>query len=411
MHSVKVTIEGGFWDSQLYAGDLILFTDDGAVQKMDWRAHINAIADANPDLQTALRVAFMDGDLFYNEKVRKILKDPAIDSTIRDQLEKLAKQAHSCVARADGKSFKVKSPFDFYPADTDIYYGTVLAAGEKGLYSCRSSKIHPGASPVGTRRHDASFLQVKASQRYTTVAAAGGGDGLFEFAFEPEERAESLGREKRLSPRPCKACEWSFESVLGWTETDAFLAKFKEEKHNREKIRRFDRVIGVDEIFNEADINSGRGGGLFWGSREKLYKLDKGGISVIDLIENESVRKREVSDTGDSGASAHFKGTITSGIVETDVIATGTAPFGTVIELSDRVVVLRSDGLVDDFMGEPVHWRVFPRSNHYSNQLHIVYEDRIEIVSFVHDYFVDQTEKKFGFYRQGGSRVETGTFL
>ncbi len=46
-----------------------------------------------------------------------------------------------------------------------------------------------------------------------------------------------------------------------------------------------------------------------------------------------------------------------------------------------------------------MHWRVFPRSDHYSNQLHIIYDDRLEIVSFVHDYFVDQSSKLSGFKR------------
>jgi len=50
-------------------------------------------------------------------------------------------------------------------------------------------------------------------------------------------------------------------------------------------------------------------------------------------------------------------------------------------------------------VGESVHWRVFPRSENYSNQLHIIYEDHIQIVSFVHDYFVDQSQKLLGFAR------------
>jgi hypothetical protein len=68
-----------------------------------------------------------------------------------------------------------------------------------------------------------------------------------------------------------------------------------------------------------------------------------------------------------------------------------------VIEYPTRLVVLRSDGEIETFEGEPVHWRVFPRSEHYSNQLHIIYEDSVVIVSFVHDYFLDQKAKLLGF--------------
>ena len=46
--------------------------------------------------------------------------------------------------------------------------------------------------------------------------------------------------------------------------------------------------------------------------------------------------------------------------------------------------------------GEPINWRVFPRSKFYENHLHIVYPDRLEILSFNDDYFVDQEKKKAG---------------
>ncbi|MNR50554.1 hypothetical protein D3C85_1700850 [compost metagenome] len=84
-----------------------------------------------------------------------------------------------------------------------------------------------------------------------------------------------------------------------------------------------------------------------------------------------------------------------------EVISTGTAPFGTVIELCDRLIIVRSDGVVESFDEEPLHWRIFPRSEHYSNQLHIIYEDRVLIVSYVHDYFVDQCAKLSGFSKGG----------
>jgi hypothetical protein len=408
MRPVKIIIEGGFWDSQIYSGVLMLFTDNGSIQRVDWRSQVNTIADENADLQTALRVAFVDGDLFYNEKVRKILKDPAIDQVIRSQLAELSARDLAVAVGSSGSAFEVKSPFDFYPADTDIYYATIIAAGESGLYSCRSSKLHaPTAKPKSVRHHDASFLQVKASARYTAVAAAAGNDGLFEFGFEPEDRSATLTNETKLSPRPCKACEWSFESVLGWSESSAFLAKFKEEKYQREKIRLFERVIDVNEIFKEAGNGSDARHGVSWGAREKLYRFGEDGITVVDL----SHKERRKKDVGDDGGAARLRGVIKASISQDEVIATGTASFGTVIELPDRVTVLRSDGHVDEFAGEPVHWRIFPRSDLYSNQLHLIYEDRIEIVSFVHDYFVDQAEKMLGFYRGGGSEIRTDTFL
>ena len=36
------------------------------------------------------------------------------------------------------------------------------------------------------------------------------------------------------------------------------------------------------------------------------------------------------------------------------------------------------------------------RSKQYENQLHVVYEDRLEIFSFNHDYFINQKSKLSG---------------
>ncbi len=56
------------------------------------------------------------------------------------------------------------------------------------------------------------------------------------------------------------------------------------------------------------------------------------------------------------------------------------------------------EGENDFLAGEPTNWRVFPRSEDYVNQLHVVYEDHLDIFAFTHDYFVsDQASKMAGF--------------
>lgn len=100
MQPVKIVIEGGYWDSQIYSGELILLDANGALHKIDWRQAVDSIASQNGTVQTALRVAFSDSDLFYNPKVRKILTDPQIAAPIKGQLAENAtlsavKQFHS----------------------------------------------------------------------------------------------------------------------------------------------------------------------------------------------------------------------------------------------------------------------------------------------------------------------------
>lgn len=78
------------------------------------------------------------------------------------------------------------------------------------------------------------------------------------------------------------------------------------------------------------------------------------------------------------------------------IVSAKVALFGTVVELQNGLRVIPSAGAVVRLDGEPVCWRVFPRSYHYENQMHIIYDDRMEVLSFNHDYFVDQKSKLSG---------------
>jgi hypothetical protein len=80
-----------------------------------------------------------------------------------------------------------------------------------------------------------------------------------------------------------------------------------------------------------------------------------------------------------------------------DVISGAVTLFGIVIECEHAMVVVQSDGNVTTIAGEPINWRVFPRSKHYENQLHLIYEDRLDIYSFNQDYLVSQSGKRLGF--------------
>lgn len=400
MRSVKITIAGAYWDSQIYSGELLLFDGDGAIHRIEWRDVIDGIAEKNPDVQTAIRVAFSDSDLFYNQKVRKILCDPQIEAPIKLQLSSLAKLSMSATKQDWHVYWRTEdTPFDFLPTDTEVYYNHILAGGNEGLFSVPRSGVATGRlfAKRTTKHHDAGILQVRASDRYTAVAAAAGEDGLFEFAFRRDED-DVLDEKRQLAKRSCSSCDWAFQSVMGWTAGNAFLASFRQQKdpNTRRSTRTFDRIIETTEMFDEPHLSGSRGG-FTWGSREKVYRISERGVEVATYL---PVPPREKK--GKAKAAPRLfnqRGSLKLDFDATSAIATGTAPFGTVLEFDDRLVVLRSDGAVDQFLGEPVHWRVFPRSEHYSNQLHIIYDDRLEIVSFVHDYFVDQSSKLSGFKR------------
>lgn len=400
MQPVSVIISGSFWDSQIYSGELNLFGAEGSFHRINWSDLVDELASERPEIQTALRVAFSDSDLFYTQKVRKILRDPDIESIIKRQLTNLSSLSVEADAQRWQKHWRVcDSPFDFLPIDSDIYYHYVLAAGDEGLFSSfRSTGTSKSLNKGAQKHHDGKLLQVKASHHSTAVAAAAGDDGLLEFSFKSQS-VQLLESQRTLARRPCSACDWAFQSIFAWDATSAYLANFRKERDPRSnKIARIlDAVIGEEEFFLAPVATDAS---YVWGSQEKIFRVsNSGGLDVVNYVP--PAERKDTESQATKPRPSLFK-TLGSAKIRIDpelIVATGTAPFGSIIELPDRLIVLRSDGERNEFHGEPLHWRVFPRSDHYSNQLHIVYEDHIQIVSFVHDYFVEQNSKLTGFAR------------
>ena len=403
MKPVRITIEGNFWDSQIYASELTLFGADGTIHRINWAWLIDELARQHSSAQTAIRVAFADGELFYMEKVQKMLRDPSIENIVKQQLDELAALCISGSQTQWNTYWQVgATPFDFLPTDTDIYYYRLFASGDDGVYSTSRSASTDSQGRRSIKHHDGRVLQIKASNQNTAVAAAGGADGLFELTFNSKNR-NFIDRTANVTHNACNACDWAFESIIAWSDESAFFARFRENidpQNKRKKLRTFDTILSQEQIFGEQRLRT-RSNTRVWGSHEKLFCISSEGLEILDYtpppsgtIEQNSLLPPK-SDFASKGQLNPSK--LGPKFDPAMIIATGTAPFGTVLEYATQLVVLRSDGGIETFEGEPVHWRVFPRSEHYSNQLHIIYEDSVVIVSFVHDYFIDQEAKLLGF--------------
>jgi len=396
MQPIKLTIPGEFWDSQIYSNRLLLFGSAGAVWTLEWASYVSYLASCRPDVQTALRLAFCDGELLYEPRFMEVLSDPEISRVIIRQLQSLATTGHE----VDGDDLNLfssvsNSPFDFVPTDTDVYRSRLFASGDNGLYSSPFKSTERAAHVA--KHHDGPVLQVKASPGHSTIAMAAGSDGLMELPVFGRYNARA--QPFTLTDKSCNACEWAFHNVIGWNPAEAFLVsmgeEYGEEETGQERHRYVETVQGFDEIFDTRSVQAGGDGGrsIAWGSQEKMYMITDRGFMVQDFFPSALKKGRTRNKRR---AKSELRGLHDVHVPIDEVVSTGTAHFGAVIELNDKLIVYRSDDRMEVFDEEPVHWRVFPRSRLYSNQLHIVYEDRIEIVAFVHDYFVKQGEKLMG---------------
>lgn len=378
MQPVKLTISGEYWDSQIYAGRLYLFGLSGDIITLDWDK-LFEVFGIEEELILAASAAFQRSDLFYDSK-RELFQDREIKQIILKKFDQLAERDLTIPNVESLNPKHQDNKFPFPHTDSQIYRKTLYVSSQSGVYSATCDKKTKNKHPVSTRtqkKWDAPVVAMSAS--YGCLALAAGSDGLFEMSLFHEAEPENLSNQN------CIDCNWTFYSIYGSSHIrSGYLADFEKEnyfdfeKENRFYERRFRSLISEDTIFH--------GSGYSWGVHDKLCQARNGCVHIVRY----KPWKKPDSELEYIGSLnlAQWKGQVVSGKV---------ASFGVIIECENAIVVLPSDdGDAITFPGEPVNWRIFPRSKHYENQLHIIYEDRIEIISFNHDYFVNQELKRAG---------------
>jgi hypothetical protein len=298
----------------------------------------------------------------------------------RSQTKKIVVDAHRLDKHLIGSQ---DSPFGTLHDDSEIYNSRLYAATRSGLLHVEAHRPR-SEKPVRVRPKklwDGQALSLKAGRR--TLAVAAGGDGLFEAPLEYDNVIQ-------LSKRHTQFVNWTFASIyassdlshgymaaFGWhehTDTDGMRGRWE---------RQYLREIEAESIFNDS--------GLSWGCQEKLYMVKQGTLKAVKF------RQKSLSedDPLDKPPFANL-GQLSAGTASDSAISGGVSTFGTVVEYENALLVIRSDETIFSIPGPVTRWRVFPRSERYENQLHVISEDRLDIYSFNHDYFVDQQNKISG---------------
>jgi hypothetical protein len=406
MQPLRLTIPGEYWDSHLYAGRLYLFELTGEIRTIDWDRLIETWG-IEPRLRIAFECAFRRSDYLYGDRWSLFFSDGEIRDLVAKKFSDLADK-HLELSRADVERFSIrrqKNPFPFPHSDATIYRKNIFVASPSGVHRATCSKANK--NPISTRpekKWDAPVMAVDAS--YLTLALAAGDEGLFElrlpmrrFEYDVEDSPEP----KRTGKRNCVDVGWAFYSIYGSSHVDAgFLASYRRVAERRDPFlskRVFEDVIPAGNIFHD-------GGGYSWGNQDKLCQVSGSNVRIISYQPWAKERPGRLTDLGtiDLGTSGDTQ-TIALSPWKGEVIAGSVALFGTVIECENAMVVVPSEGQTMTFRGEVINWRLFSRSVQYENQLHLIYDDRLDILSFNHDYFVDQRQKLSGIqYFQRPSR-------
>ncbi len=401
LNPIQLRIEGNYWDSQIYSDELILFGADGDLSRINWSVAIDKLTAQHVGLQTAVKLAFTESNWLYTEMGQTMIADSEIKKVLIAQLKKLSSLSLEISAHPAWQEVQTResSPFKDLPTDTDIYNSQIYAASESGLHMAHKSTI--AGKPKLTKLHDGELLQIRASDGFQALAASAGKDGLIEFKLSAQTD-EFFKKTKKythtlLSSTPCSACEWAYQSVVAWGYDSAFLASFNEVKDpsSNKIIRQAGNIYKIFDIFNKLKNNAISDTNFYsWGAHEKMYCANGTKVQVSNY---KNKTKKYNLNQASLDSPFTYQNEFDLGFDASEIVATATASFGTLIELDRKIIVLATNGETYLFQGEATHWRIFNRSKNYNNQLHIIYEDHILVISFVHDYFVDQSNKLQGF--------------
>lgn len=383
MRAVEVRIPGEFWDSFIYNGRLYLFTVDGEIFVYRWDQIIESLKVA-PNCAPLFWQFLTRGQSWYMPEMQKILESPAMRQMISSLADDIVKNAFEVSEKLMRPALISNAESPMHPhSDVEAFYNMLYISSPAGVSAASLRRKLSG----GFRRlTDLPTLRISCA--YSSMALAAGSEGIYDQQLSSTQDWSRPRSPRRLSDRNCIACNWADFDVVGTSGSGeaGFIAAFekpqKKEENSEaisktmEKPRHLLDVIGSDDLFQSSD-------GLMFGSQDLLVMASRSTLQ----IENWNPwlgRERQGVDVQKSLFGRH---TVRIKDLTEEAIDGSAAVFGIIVEMDSSLLVSGVDGTIASF-GEPVSWRIFPRSRRYLNQLHVTYEGYISIFAFIEDYFI-----------------------
>lgn len=403
MQPLRLTVPGEFWDSYVYRGRLYLWRMDGSLAVLDWDRAITMLSTEADRL--VLTCAFTRGDLFYLRTMWQVIfEDPDVQALIKQKFRTAA--VNDIVvdpgALAAFEIGRQDSPFGLLHDDVAMYGSTLFALTERGLFGVGAHKNIRNVYKVerkSTKLWDGGGMCIRPGRAALAIAA--GDDGLFELPIHdghPEEPSQ-------IAARHATSAEWAFTSVYATSaRSGGYLVGYGWERETAEDDDTPWRRVRAG-IFDEDEVFGGHASGISWGAEDKLYRLSGRHLLAVQFIQSHILNPEERAEAFMPIGEIHVA-------IQSPPIAAGTTFFGTIVEYDQALVVIDSTEESHVIQGPVLRWRVFPRADRYQNHLHVVFPDRLEILSFNNDYFVDQEKKRLGIrFRAPGPRYRRGVSL
>ena len=312
-------------------------------------------------MRVVLHAAFL-GNQLYGAGAYDLLNDPEIRYILVSKFNQLSGTDIQLNLSATSVVRKFNNPLPFPHSDSEMHYQRLYVSAKAGLYSVHAQTLTETQGRTSNEKHwDAPVLDIAASNG--VVAAASGSEGLHEIPVGTSERRERVTFKKKpeqISKKHCSSCDWAFYSVFASSHVEAaFLADYSRQRNEsaptqQRFARHLERVVPEEELFNlsKPDVVDPDEWGYSWGGHDKIYRVHNQSIQVVRYNPNSTSSKYN--------ARFHRLGEIELPSESGGVVTARVAPFGTVIECSDTLLVIPSSGDPITVGGAPVNWRVSP---------------------------------------------------
>lgn len=388
----KISITGQYYDSYLYKDVLVLINLDKTFDSLNWMDLVDKVnTDVNNNL--AYECAFRNSKFLYNPHYKSFYQDNEFRNLILSKIERIPDinvirdESLFQVCKINSKNKELR----FLPNDIIVYKNNMYFSDSSGVYYKRISSIggyrsSHSLSPTSYWVSDMSNVVSFGLQNggYLYLATLENGLWVCDLKFNNYsfyDRFESKRKyQRRITKEHTSHIKNNYSSLLlgSYMSESYFLSSYYTKRKKRSK-----NPVRLSELFNSNSDS------FYVSSQDKIYQITEKGVNLIKFTQSKVEKNAQFSE---------IINVIDCDMDLDNLISSSVELFGIVLEYRDRLVIILSNNTLYTIKTENklVNWRTFPRSQNYTNQIHLIFEDRIDIISINHDFLVDQRYKKFG---------------
>lgn len=321
----RLSLLGDYFDCQLYGGRLYLWTFHGSLQVYNYKAIIGEWVNTH------------HGGLGLRCKPYE--KGESQVSIGPEVLQRFLLYERDYLVNE-------------FPTGTEVLSSGLYESNAKGLFTCKVpmfSRYHEQAPVI--KLCDIPLVYISGAQHRGIVCAAGS-DGLFWL-----QSVKNKGDLAHISNQQTIRANFCTPGIYAQSSVGESYLLMKDEGQ-------YESVIRATDLYPKVS-----GSQMTWCWEKNFYLAEDHELKVYEFVTSDQPML--------------LKGEISFFFWKGDFVSAGSSQCGTVVEL-DNAICLFEDWETEDghttIMGPVTHWRMYPRSKEFSSHVHIIFDDRLDIV-------------------------------